>query len=56
MRERAARIGAKFTMVSSADSGTEVKVVVPGRIVFRKYPAARSEKIKAILKRINGRV
>jgi signal transduction histidine kinase/ligand-binding sensor domain-containing protein len=36
MRERAARIGGKFTLVSSPASGTEVMVVVPGSIVFRK--------------------
>lgn len=36
MRERAERIGGKFTLVSSAASGTEVTVVVPGSIVFRK--------------------
>jgi signal transduction histidine kinase len=53
MRERAARIGAKLTMISSAESGTEVKVVVPGRILFR-YPANRVERIKTILKRMNG--
>ena len=36
MRERAARIGGKLTLVSSATSGTEITVVVPGGIVFRK--------------------
>lgn len=36
MRERAARIGAKLTIVSSANSGTEITLVVPGAIVFRK--------------------
>jgi signal transduction histidine kinase len=36
MRERAARIGAQLTIQSSATSGTEMTVVVPGRIVFRK--------------------
>ncbi len=35
MRERAARIGGKLTLVSSAASGTEIKLVVPGEIVFR---------------------
>jgi signal transduction histidine kinase/ligand-binding sensor domain-containing protein len=36
MRERAARIGGRFTLVSSASSGTEITIVVPGSIVFRK--------------------
>jgi hypothetical protein len=36
MRERAARIGGKFTLVSSATTGTEITMVVPGSIVFRK--------------------
>ncbi len=36
MRERAARIGAKLSIASSAVSGTEIKLVVPGGIVFRK--------------------
>jgi signal transduction histidine kinase/streptogramin lyase len=41
MRERAARIGAQFTIVSSPTSGTEMTIVVPGRIVFRKAVASR---------------
>jgi signal transduction histidine kinase len=36
MRERAARIGAKLTIVSSAKMGTEITLVVPGGLVFRK--------------------
>jgi signal transduction histidine kinase len=36
MHERAARIGAKLTIATSATSGTEITVVVPGSIVFRK--------------------
>ncbi len=36
MRERAGRIGGKLTIVSSASSGTEIKLVVPGGIIFRK--------------------
>ena len=50
MRERAARIGGKFTLVSSIDSGTEITVIVPGRIVFRKARTSPSEKIKSILR------
>ena len=43
MRERAARIGGKLTIVSSTNSGTEIKLIVPGNIVFRKMiPARRS--------------
>jgi signal transduction histidine kinase/ligand-binding sensor domain-containing protein len=40
MRERAARIGAKLTLVTSA-SGTELKVIVPGGIIFRTSGPAR---------------
>ena len=36
MRERADRIGGKLTIVSSANSGTEIKLVVPGGIIYRK--------------------
>jgi signal transduction histidine kinase/ligand-binding sensor domain-containing protein len=54
MRERAARIAAKLTIASSAASGTEVKLVVPGSIVYRK-PSSNgrglSAKIKALLQR-----
>jgi len=35
MRERAARIGGKLTLGSSSSAGTEIKLVVPGRIIFR---------------------
>jgi signal transduction histidine kinase len=34
MYERAAGIGARLTLTSSPDSGTEVELVVPGHIVF----------------------
>ncbi len=44
MRERAARIGAHLTIQSSATSGTEMAVVVPGRVVFRKARKTRSGK------------
>jgi len=43
MRERAARIGGKLTLVSSSKSGTEIKLVVPGGIIFRNMmPIRRS--------------
>jgi signal transduction histidine kinase len=35
MRERADRIGSKFNLDSSANSGTTITLVVPGRIAFR---------------------
>ncbi|HEX5888938.1 MAG TPA: two-component regulator propeller domain-containing protein, partial [Pyrinomonadaceae bacterium] len=35
MRERAERIGSKFTLVSSSASGTLITLVVPGRVAFR---------------------
>lgn len=38
MRERAERIGSKFTLVSSPDSGTVITLIVPGRIAFRTAP------------------
>jgi signal transduction histidine kinase len=34
MRERAERIGGKLTLLTST-SGTEIKLVVPGGIIFR---------------------
>ena len=39
MRERAARIAGKLTVVSSASTGTEIKLVVPGGIIYRKAPS-----------------
>jgi signal transduction histidine kinase/ligand-binding sensor domain-containing protein len=36
MRERAARIAGKLSVTSSPTSGTEVKLVVPGKIIYRK--------------------
>ena len=37
MKERAARIGGKLTLISAATCGTEVVITVPGSIVFRKF-------------------
>jgi len=41
MRERTARIGGRLTLLSSAASGTEIKLVVPGNIIFRAPRSAR---------------
>jgi signal transduction histidine kinase len=43
MRERTSRIGGKFTLGTSSNSGTEVRLVVPGGVIFRKMiPIRRS--------------
>jgi signal transduction histidine kinase len=43
MRERASRIGGKLRIISSVDSGTQVSLVVPGRIAFRGTGTTGSE-------------
>jgi signal transduction histidine kinase/sugar lactone lactonase YvrE len=50
MRERAARIGATFTLTSSATSGTEIKLVVPGATVFRDERG--TVRIQSLLRRL----
>ena len=53
MRERAARIGGKLTLGSSSNSGTKIKLIVPGGIVFRKtMPVGRSlfERMKTLFR------
>jgi signal transduction histidine kinase len=34
VRERAQRIGGKLTLSSSKEKGTEVSLVVPGKVIF----------------------
>lgn len=41
MRERAARIAGKLSVLSSLDSGTQVKLIVPGRAIYRKSTSDR---------------
>jgi signal transduction histidine kinase len=56
MRERAVRIGGKLTLVSSSASGTEIKLVVPGGIIYQKTGPARQTllvRINALIKRID---
>jgi signal transduction histidine kinase len=55
MRERADRIVGKLTIASSASSGTEVKLVVPGSIIYRRPSSNGRElpaKIRSLLKRM----
>ncbi len=47
MRERAVRIGARLNIVSSAGSGTEVVLIVPGRIIFHERAASLLDRIRA---------
>ena len=42
MRERAARIAGRLTVTSSPKSGTEVKLIVPGKIIYRKASSDRN--------------
>jgi signal transduction histidine kinase len=51
MRERATRIAGKLTLVSSASSGTEITVVVPGGIIFRKARATPFSKVRDLFRR-----
>jgi len=51
MRERAERIGSKFTLVSSRDSGTVITLVVPGRLAFRSTSPSWSDRIRSRLGR-----
>jgi signal transduction histidine kinase len=58
MRERAARIGGNLTLGSSSNSGTEIKLIVPGGIIFRKIaPVRRSlfTRIRILLRRKDQR-
>ncbi len=46
MRERAARIGAKLTVVCPVGAGTEITLVVPGRAIFRKPASSLFERMR----------
>ena len=46
MRERAQRIGSKFTLNSTRNSGTDITLVVPGNVIYRTPNATRFAKLK----------
>jgi signal transduction histidine kinase len=53
MRERAARIGGNLTLASSSNLGTEIRLTVPGAIIFQKRtPVGRSlsKKIRTLFR------
>jgi signal transduction histidine kinase len=53
MRERAARIGGKLTLASSSNLGTEIRLIVPGAIIFKnRTPVGRSlsKKIRTLFR------
>ena len=55
MRERASRIASKLTVASSSNAGTEIKLVVPGSIIYRDPISGRlglPAKLKSLLKRL----
>jgi len=51
MRERAERIGGKFSLVSAPGSGTVITLVVPGAIVFRGASSSWSGRIRSLFSR-----
>jgi signal transduction histidine kinase len=51
MRERASRIRSKLTIVSSANAGTEVSLVVPGAVVYRNEHPTPIERLKEGIRR-----
>ena len=54
MRERAVRISGKLTLTTSADSGTNIELIVPGRIVFRRPRSGWSTRMKDVFRETDG--
>jgi signal transduction histidine kinase/ligand-binding sensor domain-containing protein len=50
MRERAFRIGGKLSVITSPRSGTEITIIVPGRVAFRKPSTAQFERIRSLFR------
>lgn len=48
MRERAARVGGRLTIGTSANRGTEIKIVIPGSLAFRRPRPSPLDKVKTI--------
>jgi len=54
MRERAARIHSKLTILSSTNAGTEVTLVVPGHMVYRNSLPTPKERLKRAISLLLG--
>ena len=54
MGERAVRISGKLTLTTSADSGTNIELIVPGRIVFRGPRSGWSTRMKDVFREPDG--
>ncbi len=54
MRERAARIHARLTLVSSAQSGTDISVVVPGNVSFLYPNSGILANLRKLYRRVAG--
>jgi len=52
MNERAERIGAKLKVASSENSGTEITVVIPGRVIFLRPHKSSIQKIASAFRAI----
>ena len=50
MRERAARVGAAFTVVTSPNTGTEIVLAVPGRVIFRRPSSTLFRRLRAYVR------
>jgi signal transduction histidine kinase/streptogramin lyase len=55
MRERIGRIGGKFTMVSTLNTGTVVTIVIPAGLVYRAKRAKLFERAISVIKRAKNR-
>ena len=54
MRERAVRISGKLSLKTSPESGTNIELIVPGRIVFRGPRSGWSTRMKDIFRGPDG--
>jgi len=54
MRERAARIHSKLTILSSTNAGTEMTLIVPGKVVYRCALPTLKERVMRTVSRFLG--